>query len=107
MASGKGEMRAREFVSKIEDSEVRKQLLAYIDGALLNYHVGKKQTDQVLELVRKGELTHLLKVWALTESAKHLCSLFFVLCTLYLFVNETHTHEEQYKEQSTKHKVQE
>jgi hypothetical protein len=72
MASSKGDMRARDFVSKIEDSEVRKSLQAYIDGALTFYHVQKKQTDQVLELVSKGELTHLIKAWALAETAKNL-----------------------------------
>jgi hypothetical protein len=72
MASSKGDMRARDFVSKVEDSEVRKGLQAYIDGVLTFYHVQKKQTDQVLELVSKGELTHLIKAWALAETAKNL-----------------------------------
>ena len=70
MASGKGDMRAREFVSKVEDSETRKQLQAYIDGSLALTPVKKKNTDQALELVRKGDLTHLQKAWVLTECAK-------------------------------------
>jgi len=32
--------------------------------------VQKKLTDQALELVHKGELTHLMKTWVLTECAK-------------------------------------
>jgi hypothetical protein len=70
MTSNKGDMRAREFASKLEDSEVRKQLQAYIDSSLASYFVGKKDTDQALEMVRKGELTHILKTWVLTECAK-------------------------------------
>jgi hypothetical protein len=69
-ASGKGDMRARDFVSKVEDSEVRKQAQLYIDASLAIYFVGKKQTDQALELVHKGELTQLVKAWVLTQSAK-------------------------------------
>lgn len=70
LVSRDGDLRAREFVSKIEDSEVRKEFMPYMDGTLLNYHVGKKQTDQALELIRKGELTHLHRVWGLTQIAK-------------------------------------
>jgi hypothetical protein len=65
-------MRAREFASKIEDPELRKEFVAYMDGQLLNYHVGKKQTDQALELIRKGEIKLLHRVWALTRIAKEL-----------------------------------
>ena len=65
-----GELRTREIVSKIEDPELRKEFGAYIDGTLLNFHVGKKQTEPALELLRKGELTHLHRVWGLTEVAK-------------------------------------
>jgi hypothetical protein len=70
LLSQKGDLRTREVVSKIEDAELRKEFGAYIDGTLLNYHVGKKQTEPALELIRKGELTHLHRVWGLTEVAK-------------------------------------
>jgi len=63
-------MKARDYVSKIEDSETRKQLLQFIDGSLVIYHIGKKQTEPALELARKGELGHLEKTWVLTECAK-------------------------------------
>ena len=70
IVSRNGDMRAREFASKIEDPEVRKEFGAYMDGQLVNYHVGKKQTEQVLELLRKGDLKLLHRVWALTQIAK-------------------------------------
>ncbi|HKS10977.1 MAG TPA: hypothetical protein VJS13_15620 [Pyrinomonadaceae bacterium] len=70
--AGRGDMRARDFVSKIDDSEMRKGLQAYIDPSLAMYAVGKKLTDQALELVQKGELNHLQKVWVLTQTAKNL-----------------------------------
>ncbi len=68
--SGRGEMRARDYVSKVEDLETRKALQAYIDPSLASYAVQKKLTDQALELVQKGELNHLQKVWVLTQCAK-------------------------------------
>ena len=66
----KGDMRARDFVSKVEDSETRKQGQAYIDASLTVHFVSKKLPDQALELVHKGDLTHVHKVWVLTECAK-------------------------------------
>src|SRR6185369_16495067 len=70
LLSRDGDLRTRDVVSKIEDPELRKEFGAYVDGTLLNYHVSKKQTEPALELIRKGELTHLHRVWALTEVAK-------------------------------------
>jgi hypothetical protein len=70
LLAGKGDMRARDFVSKIDDSEVRKQVQAYFDGQLVNYHVEKKQVEPALEIIRKGDLTHAHRAWALTEVAE-------------------------------------
>jgi hypothetical protein len=63
-------MKARDYASKVDDMEVRKALQAYIDPSLASHAVQKKLTDQALELVHKGELTHMQKVWVLTECAK-------------------------------------
>ena len=65
-----GDMRARDYVGKIEDSETRKAAQAYIDGSLAMEAVNKKKTKHALELVEKGELTHVQKVWVLTQVAK-------------------------------------
>jgi len=70
LTADKGEMRARDFVSKVEDSETRKQGQAYIDASLTIYFVKKKLADQALELVQRGELTHVHKAWVLSECAK-------------------------------------
>jgi hypothetical protein len=69
-AAGKGDMRAREFASKVADPEVRKQVQAYYDGRLAIYAVTKKLPDQALELVHKGDLTQPMKAWVLTQTAK-------------------------------------
>ncbi|HEU4837359.1 MAG TPA: hypothetical protein VFS90_23215 [Pyrinomonadaceae bacterium] len=65
-----GDMRAREFASKVEDTEVRKQLQAYVDASLAIYFVEKKMPDQALEMAHKGDLTQIQKSWALSQTAK-------------------------------------
>lgn len=72
--AGRGDMRARDYVGKVDDLEMRKGLQAYIDPNLAIYAVGKKLTDQALELAQKGELSHLQKVWVLTQTAKNLAT---------------------------------
>jgi hypothetical protein len=70
MMAQKGDVRARDYVSKVEDSEVRKQAQAFMDASLAIRFVDKKSTDEALEIAHKGELTQLIKTWVLTESAK-------------------------------------
>ncbi|HEU5238854.1 MAG TPA: hypothetical protein VFU37_17105 [Pyrinomonadaceae bacterium] len=65
-----GDLRAREFIDKVEDTDLRKQARAYIDATLVNRAVDKKEIENILELVRTGELTHLQKSWALQQAAK-------------------------------------
>jgi hypothetical protein len=67
----RGDLRARDFISKMEDTELRKQAQAYVDGTLAIQLMNKKDnTDVLLELVAKGELTHLHKAWVLSSVAR-------------------------------------
>ncbi len=70
MSARTGDMRARDFVSKVEDTELRKHAQSYMDPSLAMYFVGKKLADQALEMAQKGELTPLQKTWVLTQAAK-------------------------------------
>ena len=70
LVMGRGDLSVRDYVAKIGDSEMRKQFQAYIDPWLASRAVKQKNTDQALELVQRGELNHLQKVWVLTETAK-------------------------------------
>jgi L-lactate utilization protein LutC len=70
LARDRGDLRAREYASKIEDTEVRKQVQAYVDASLALYFVEKKMADQALEMVHKGDLTTIQKTWVLTQAAK-------------------------------------
>src|SRR5262249_33739936 len=65
-----GDIKSRDFIDKVEDTELRKQARAYIDASLVTRAVDKKEADTILELVRTGELTHLQKSWALQQAAK-------------------------------------
>ena len=68
--SESGDLRARDMVEKVSDSELRKSARAFIDALMMLRAVEKKETDRVLEIVRIGDLTHLQKAWALTQAAK-------------------------------------
>jgi hypothetical protein len=65
-----GDMRARDYVDKIDDSELRHNTRAFVDATMTIRAIDKKDIDRVLELVRTGELTHLQKAWALASTAK-------------------------------------
>ncbi len=65
-----GDMRVRDYVSKVSDTELRKRAQAYWDASLTIHFVEKKMVDQALEMAHKGDLTHIQKAWALTQIAK-------------------------------------
>ena len=69
-ATRKDDLRARDFVSKIEDSEFRKQAQAYIDATLATHSIHGKKIELALELVQKGELTHIQRVWLFAQLAQ-------------------------------------
>ncbi len=70
LALSKDDMRARDYVSKIEESWFRKQAQAWVDPCLAISAIAKKKTEVALEMARIGELTHIQRVWILTQAAK-------------------------------------
>lgn len=60
---------ARDYAEKIDDSDLRKQVLAWVDWSLAIRVVEKKESEAALALVRKGEFTHIQRVWILTQVA--------------------------------------
>ncbi|HSQ23141.1 MAG TPA: hypothetical protein VLN44_01960 [Pyrinomonadaceae bacterium] len=65
-----GDLKARDFIDKVDDTELRKQARAFIDATLIIWDIDKKDAERVLELARTGELTHLQKSWSLLQAAK-------------------------------------
>ena len=71
-SASKGELRARDFTDKIEDSELRNQARPYVDMTLAMNAAEAKDTDKALFIADKGELSHVQKVWLLTQVARAL-----------------------------------
>jgi hypothetical protein len=74
MRAGAGDLVARDYADKIDDSEMRHTVRAYIDASLAMAAIRKKDAERALEIVRTGELTHLQKVWTMTQAARLLMS---------------------------------
>jgi hypothetical protein len=70
LALNHNDMKARDFVSKIEESWFRKLAQSWVDWGLALGAIKKKTVETALELARRGELTHIQRVWILTQSAK-------------------------------------
>src|SRR5438552_1778092 len=64
----KGDIRARDFVAKIDDSDLRKQATSFIDTSLVMRAIDKKDVDQIFQLAKDGELTHFQKSWAFVQA---------------------------------------
>lgn len=69
---GRADERARDFVEKLEDLELRKQVRPYVDVILVINYINKKKMDEAQKLAHTGELTHFQKVWAFTQIARQL-----------------------------------
>lgn len=69
-AARKGDIRARDYAEKIDDTEMRKSARAYVDYELVNRALDKKEAQEAVRLARTGELTRIQRVWAYTESAR-------------------------------------
>lgn len=65
-----GDLRAREYIEKVSDMEVRNQARPFMDAMLMLRAIEKKEPDRIQEMVRIGDLPHIQKVWALTQAAK-------------------------------------
>jgi hypothetical protein len=62
--------KARDYVSKIDESSFRRQARAWVDWSLAVKAVKDKKADAALELAKDGELTNIQRVWVLTQSAQ-------------------------------------
>jgi hypothetical protein len=67
--AGKGELRARDYVDKIDDMDLRNNARSYIDSRLAARAVTKKDVPRIMELIRIGQFAHVQKVRLLTVGA--------------------------------------
>jgi len=70
LALAKDDPKARDYADKISEDGLRKRTQAWVDAGLAVNAIQKKKVEPALELVRKGELTHIQRVWILTQAAK-------------------------------------
>ena len=62
--------RVDEFVSKIENTDLRNSVRAYVDLQLVNRALEGRDAQEALRVARSGGLPPIQKTWALTEIAK-------------------------------------
>lgn len=65
--SGKDYERARQLADKIEDTELRKQMYAYLAFDAMRQAIEDKKPDEALRLTTSQELTNVQRAWGLTE----------------------------------------
>jgi hypothetical protein len=65
-ASGKDYQRARELADKIEETELRKQLYAFLIFDAMHQAIDDKKPDDALRLAR-SQLSNVQRAWGLTE----------------------------------------
>lgn len=70
LALSKDDTKARDYAGKIDESGFRQQAQTWIDWGLATRAIKNQKTEIALGLARTGELTHIQKVWILTQSAK-------------------------------------
>lgn len=70
LALSKNDLKACDYVNKIDESGLRQRAQTWVDWGLAIGAIKKKKAEAALELIRTGELTHIQRVWILTQSAK-------------------------------------
>jgi hypothetical protein len=69
-AQGKNDPRAREFTEKIEDSETRRSLRAFLDYSDITKALNKKEAETVVRLAKASDIPSIQRVWFYTEAAR-------------------------------------
>ena len=70
LALSKEDLKAHDYIGKIDDSDFRKQAQTWIDWGFAMQAIRKKKAEPAVELAHTGELNHIQKVWILTQVAK-------------------------------------
>ncbi len=66
--AGRDYDRARGLAEKIEDADLRKQVLAYLSFDAMRNAIREKKPEDAIRLSRSSELTNVLRAWGLTEA---------------------------------------
>jgi hypothetical protein len=66
----KKDPRLQELLDKIDDTDLRQRVRAYVDFQAAQAAVADKNVSELLRLARGGSLTAIQRTWALTEAAR-------------------------------------
>jgi len=69
-AVAKGGAGGRAYAEKINDGDLRRRMLAYLDFAEAREAVKRREVAEVARLAHAGDLTPVQRVWAFTEAAR-------------------------------------
>jgi hypothetical protein len=65
----KNDPKARDFADKIDDTEIKKSVRAFVDFILVSKALEQGDSERALNLVRTGELSHFQRAWSYLEIA--------------------------------------
>lgn len=66
----KNDDKARDYADKIDDSDLRKRTRSWVDWRVARGAIQQKKFERALSLERTAELSHIQRVWILTQVAK-------------------------------------
>ena len=67
--ASRNDPRARDLVDKIEDTDTRKRVRAYIDFQTVQAAIQERNAAEAVRIARSGELTSIQRVWAYTRAS--------------------------------------
>jgi hypothetical protein len=70
LAVGKDDLKARNYAGSIDENDFRKQAQAWVDASLAISAIKKRKLERALELISTGQLTHIQRLWLMTQTAK-------------------------------------
>jgi hypothetical protein len=70
LSLGNDDVKARDYVSRIDDRSFRERARAWVDWNVALKAVGEKRVETALELAGGGALTRIQRVWLLAQAAR-------------------------------------
>lgn len=67
--AARNDPRARDLVDKIEDTDMRKRVRAYIDFQTVQAAIQERNGAEAVRIAKSGELTSIQRVWAYTRAS--------------------------------------
>ncbi len=68
--AARNDPRARDLVDKIEDTDMRKRVRAYIDFQTVQAAIQERNATEAVRIAKSGELTSIQRVWAYTRASR-------------------------------------